>query len=309
MNFSNKFQSFTILFMIISGIILGQISFIQKYSEYFIMPSLTIMLFLIFLQVPLKNIAESFKNIKFTITAVVLNFIFTPMLVFILSKLFLNSYPELLIGFVMLMVTPCTDWYIIFTGLAKGNIALSSSILPLNLILQLILLPIYILLIANTNINIDMISLSKGIIFSLVIPLTISYIFKIFIKAKTCKKLSDFQGYFLNIAIICMFAFQGKILLDNYSILFILLIPILLFFIFNFIIGRVTGKVLNFDYSDSVSLSLTTLARNSPIALAIAISAFPTKPLIALALVIGPLIELPILFIISKLLLKLKKTS
>ncbi|WP_225370106.1 hypothetical protein [Methanobrevibacter arboriphilus] len=64
---------------------------------------------------------------------------------------------------------------------------------------------------------------------------------------------------------------------------------------------------LNFCYADSVSLSMTTLARNSPIALAIAVIAFPNQPLVALALVIGPLIELPVLAIISQVLLFIKR--
>ncbi|MEC3605392.1 arsenic resistance protein, partial [Bacillus cereus] len=55
------------------------------------------------------------------------------------------------------------------------------------------------------------------------------------------------------------------------------------------------------------SLSLTTLARNSPVALAIAVTAFPDEPLIALALVIGPLIELPVLAFVSQVLLLIKK--
>ena len=53
--------------------------------------------------------------------------------------------------------------------------------------------------------------------------------------------------------------------------------------------------MMHLSYKDTVSLSLTTLARNSPVALAIAVTAFPDEPLIALALVIGPLIELPVL--------------
>jgi ACR3 family arsenite efflux pump ArsB len=51
---------------------------------------------------------------------------------------------------------------------------------------------------------------------------------------------------------------------------------------------------------------LTTLARNSPIALAIAVATFPDKPLISLALIIGPLIELPVLFLASRILLRSK---
>ncbi|WP_282019635.1 hypothetical protein [Planomicrobium okeanokoites] len=54
-------------------------------------------------------------------------------------------------------------------------------------------------------------------------------------------------------------------------------------------------------------MSLTIIARNSPVSLAIAIIAFPDQPLTALALVIGPLIELPLLEIVSQLLLMFRK--
>lgn len=311
----NKFQSLIIFVMVLLGILIGQIGVVQTYSEYLIMPSLMIMLFLVFIQVPLKEIGSSFKNIKFTSTSIIINFIWTPIIVFILGKLFLSNYPELLIGFVMLMVTPCTDWYLIFTGIAKGNVALGSSILPLNLILQLLLLPVYILLIGGTSVDIDMLSLGKGVVFSLMIPLLCSILARKLIinkigesafDEKLAPKACDYQGYFLNIAIIAMFASQGKVLLDNYKVLLILLVPILLFFIINFITGRLVSKAIKLNYQDSVSLSLTTLARNSPIALAIAVSSFPDKPLISLALIIGPLIELPILFLISKILLFIK---
>ncbi|MBT9830900.1 arsenic resistance protein [Clostridium baratii] len=311
----NKFQSFTIFVMILLGILLGQIDSIQTYSEYLIMPSLTIMLFLVFIQIPLSEIRNSFKNIKFTSTSLVINFVWTPIIVFILGRLFLNNHPELLIGFIMLMVTPCTDWYLIFTGIAKGNVALGSSILPLNIILQLLLLPVYILLIGGTSVSIDIVSLGKGVIFSLMTPLLLSIAARKLIISKIgnstfednlLPKACDYQGYFLNIAIIAMFASQGKILLENYQVLFILLVPILAFFTINFIVGRLVGRAIKLNYQDSVSLSLTTLARNSPVALAIAVASFPDKPLISLALVIGPLIELPVLFLISKILLVIK---
>ncbi len=311
----NKFQSLIIFVMVLLGIILGQITSIQKYSEYLIMPSLTIMLFLVFIQVPLSEIGSSFRNIKFTSTSIIINFVWTPILILILGRVFLNNTPELLIGFIMLMVTPCTDWYLIFIGISKGNVALGSSILPLNIIIQLLLLPLYILLIGGTSVSIDIISLGKGVIISLMIPLLFSIVSRKLIinkignsifEEKIIPKACDYQGYFLNIAIIAMFASQGKVLLENYQVLFILLVPILLFFSINFIVGRLIGKVIKLNYQDSVSLSLTTLARNSPIALAIAVASFPDKPLIALALIIGPLIELPVLFIVSKILLGIK---
>lgn len=311
----NKFQSLVILFMVALGILLGQIGFVQEYSEYLITPFLMVMLFLVFLQIPLKDILKSSKNLKFTLTAVIINFIWTPFLIFILGKIFLANYPELLIGYIMLMVTPCTDWYLIFTGIAKGNVALGSSILPLNLVLQLVLLPVYVFLIGGNSVDMNTIDLVKGVVSTLIIPLVCAILIRKIIlnkisqedfDEKVATKACDYQGYFLNAAIVSMFASQGKILLENIQVLLILLIPVLLFFIINFCVGRLVGKVMKLSYEDNVSLNLTTLARNSPIALAIAVATFLDKPLISLALIIGPLIELPVLFIIAKILLNIR---
>ena len=311
----NKFQSLVILFMVALGILLGQIGFVQEYAEYLITPFLMVMLFLVFLQIPLKDILKSSKNLEFTLTAVIINFIWTPFLIFILGKIFLANYPELLIGYIMLMVTPCTDWYLIFTGIAKGNVALGSSILPLNLVLQLVLLPVYVFLIGGNSVDMNTIDLVKGVVSTLIIPLVCAILIRKIIlnkisqedfDEKVATKACDYQGYFLNAAIVSMFASQGKILLENIQVLLILLIPVLLFFIINFCVGRLVGKVMKLSYEDNVSLNLTTLARNSPIALAIAVATFPDKPLISLALIIGPLIELPVLFIIAKILLNIR---
>lgn len=311
----NKFQSLVILFMVALGILLGQIGFVQEYAEYLITPFLMVMLFLVFLQIPLKDILKSSKNLKFTLTAVIINFIWTPFLIFILGKIFLANYPELLIGYIMLMVTPCTDWYLIFTGIAKGNVALGSSILPLNLVLQLVLLPVYVFLIGGNSVDMNTIDLVKGVVSTLIIPLVCAILIRKIIlnkisqedfDEKVATKACDYQGYFLNAAIVSMFASQGKILLENIQVLLILLIPVLLFFIINFCVGRLVGKVMKLSYEDNVSLNLTTLARNSPIALAIAVATFPDKPLISLALIIGPLIELSVLFIIAKILLNIR---
>lgn len=318
MNNVNKFQSVIILLMVLVGVALGQIEVIQVYFEHIIMPALMGMLFLVFIQIPLKDITKSFKNIKFTLTAICINFIWTPIIVFILGRIFLSDSPELLIGFVMLMVTPCTDWYLIFTGMAKGNVALGASILPINFILQLILLPLYIFLIGGSRVEIDILNLTEGIIISLLIPLLLANIFKkISIRKKGLKyfeekiilKACDYQGYFLNLAIVSMFASQGNILLRNPQVLLQLLLPVILFFVINLFVGQVVGRKIELSPEDNVVLSLTTLARNSPIALAIAVSSFSNKPLIALALIIGPLIELPILFLVSKILLKINDTT
>ncbi|SEN79726.1 Arsenite efflux pump ArsB, ACR3 family [Mesobacillus persicus] len=309
MNLFEKFYTLIIFLAVIFGLGLGQVELIRTNAENFIVPLLVAMLYITFLQIPHEEIRKAFKNRKFTYTSIIINFVWTPILAWLLALLFLGDYPALYIGFIMLMVTPCTDWYLIFTGLAKGNVALSMAILPLNLILQVILLPIYLLMFGETTGVIELAFLVESFLIVLFIPLFLAMLTKRLLRNQEqfsenlIAKLSLFPIIFLSLAILAMFASQGQLLLDHLDLMWKITIPILLFFIVNFIFGQKVGQLMGFPNSDKVSLSFTTLARNSPIALAIAMTAFPDQPLIALTLVIGPLLELPILAIISQLLL------
>lgn len=318
MNSLNKYHTLIIAIAVGLGLLLGQMTAIKSFAEYLIVPFLMVMLFGLFLNIPIKNLLSSFSNHKFISANLVINFVWTPIFAYLLGLLLLQDHLSLWIGFVMLMVTPCTDWYLIFTGIAKGNTSLSAAVLPVNLILQLILLPVYLMLFFGKSGSVDTEILWESILLVLLVPFLIAQLIKYwsFKRGKSElmeKKILPFfetaQIIFLALAITAMFASQGEYLTDNLSILYILLIPILLFFLINFLISRYASFHLKFNYEDSASLSLITLARNSPIALAIALTAFPKDPLIALALVIGPLLELPILALVSQVLLRLRKSS
>lgn len=307
MGFIEKVYSFIILLSVGVGLGLGH--FGVDYIERFIIPLLIGMLYITFLQIPINKIGDSFKDIKFTLVTFIMNFIWTPLFAWCLAYLFLSEHPDLWIGFILLMVTPCTDWYLIFTGIAKGNVALSTAILPLNLILQVLLLPIYLWIFGGAIDTIDFTLLMESVLIVLFIPLLLAFITKTVLKrhkrieAGLLSKLTILPIIFLSLAIVAMFASQGGLLLKNFDLLWKILIPIVLFFVVNFIIGQQVGSKFQFSYEDQVSLNLTTLARNSPIALAFAMTAFPNEPLIALTLVIGPLLELPILAMVTQMLL------
>ncbi|AST93890.1 arsenic resistance protein [Sutcliffiella cohnii] len=302
-----KLYTILILIAVALGLILGQVSNIAMHADKIIMPLLIIMLYVTFLQIPIKDIRNSFLNRKFTITSVAMNFVLTPLLAWVLAAIFLGDNYALWLGFIMLMVTPCTDWYIIFTGIAKGNISLSTSILPLNLLLQLLLLPLYLFIFSGTVGVVDFQLVMESIILVLIIPFVLAFLTRQYLlrnrKERLIEKWSSLPIFFLCLAIVAMFASQGSLLLDNVNLLVKLMIPIVVFFFINFIIGRFIGSLLHFKREKTVSLNFTTLARNSPVALAIALTAFPHEPLIALVLILGPLIELPLLSIISYLIL------
>jgi ACR3 family arsenite efflux pump ArsB len=310
-----KFHTLIILLAVILGLILGHVPIIGGHANHFIVPFLFLMLFGLFLSIPIKDLKAAFLNGKFAVASLSINFLWTPVLAWGLGAVFLSDHPALWIGFIMLMVTPCTDWYLVFTGIAKGNVPLAASILPINLILQVLLLPIYLLLFAGVMETVKLSVLLESILIVLALPFLLANLTRFllnktnkqkFLEEKLIAFFSTGQIIFLSLAIMAMFASQGRYLFENANVVYVLLIPVLLFFVFNFIFARIVSLLLKFSFEDSVSLNLTTLARNSPVSLAIAVTAFPDQPLIALALVIGPLIELPVLAIVSQLLLRIR---
>ena len=96
---------------------------------------------------------------------------------------------------------------------------------------------------------------------------------------------------------------------ENLNSVLTIFIPLITFFITNTIIDLLISEQINFTYEEYASLTMTTLARNSPLALAIAINSFPNHELISIALIIGPLIELPVLYIVSRFVLWIKKSG
>ncbi|MDR3282444.1 MAG: arsenic resistance protein [Candidatus Methanoplasma sp.] len=308
---ASKMQSPMILASAVIGVALGQIQFFRDSLGSLMEPFLMVLLFLIFLKVDVRQIGRSFRNVKFTSTELAINFIWTPFFAVGLGLIFLGDSLPMRIGFLMLLATPCTDWYLVFTAMTKGNVPLSTAILPLNLVLQLVLLPVYLFLMVGSDSQFEMLPLLEGIVYVLVIPFALANIIRIvLVRASAKDRLDRFldargdelQLRFLCLAVVAMFASQGQMIVENLMLPVRMLLPLAAFFVFNFVLAQAIGRFLRLPFDDAVSLSFTTLARNSPLALAIAVAAFPDEPLIALVLVVGPLIELPVLSVVSRVL-------
>ncbi|UQZ90359.1 arsenic resistance protein [Deltaproteobacteria bacterium Smac51] len=309
MSLLEKMQTLIMLAAIALGFASGRFLPAAAGADVLITPALMCMLFGLFLGISLSELKRGFLDMKFTSVSLAVNFVWIPVLGWWLGGIFLADSPALRIGYIMLLVTPCTDWYLVFTGIARGNVPLSAAILPINLIVQVILLPVYLLLFSGLSGHLELGPILRSVLLVLVLPFSLAQAVRRFmteggaVRRGMEKIFSGGQFWFLCLAIWAMFASQAGYLSGNAGIFVKLLAPVLLFFITNFVAVRILAKILKFSFEDSVSLSLTTLARNSPISLAIAVTAFPDEPLIALALVIGPLIELPFLGFISQVLL------
>ena len=313
MDLVEKFEPIIIIFAIILGLIFSNISLIAQNTDYLITVFLCLMLFGLFLEIPMNELKNSFRNVKFSSTSLIINFIWTPLFGYFLGSLFLKGNVDMLIGFFMLILTPCTDWYLVFTKLAKGDLTLSLSILPINLILQIVLLPVYLIIFFSSGNAMDYSQLAYSILTVIVIPFVAAQMVKLVLSDDLSRKASDIfsslEIWFLCLAVFCIFASQGKLLFDNLNSIATIFVPLIIFFIVNVIIDLLISEKINFTYSEYASLTMTTLARNSPLALAIAINSFPGHELISIALVIGPLIELPVLYIVSKFCLWVKDSG
>ena len=313
MDLVEKLEPIIIFTAIIIGLIFSNMQTIAQNTGNLINIFLCLMLFGLFLEVPLNELKDSFKNTKFTATSLIVNFIWTPLFGYFLGSLFLKGNVDVMIGFFMLILTPCTDWYLVFTKLAKGDLTLSLSILPINLVLQIILLPIYLVIFFSSANTMDYAQLAHSLLLVIVIPFIAAQIVKFILnsdlKEKAGEVFSNLQICFLALAVFCIFASQGELLFTNLDSVITIFVPLIIFFIANTIIDLLLSEKINFIYEEYASLTMTTLARNSPLALAIAINSFPGHELISIALVIGPLIELPVLYVVSRFCLWVKSSG
>jgi ACR3 family arsenite efflux pump ArsB len=313
MDLTEKMEPIIIFSSVLIGLLFCRIEVIAQNTDYMITVFLCLMLFGLFLEVPLGELKNSFRNVKFSLTSLIINFLWTPLFGYFLGTLFLRGNVDVLIGFFMLILTPCTDWYLVFTKMAKGDLTLSLSILPMNLILQIILLPLYLIIFFANGNGMDYTQLAHSIVIVIVLPFITSQGVKLILNNDFKEKISDLfsslEIWFLALAVFCIFASQGNLLFNNLESVMTIFIPLIIFFVANMIIDLLLSEKINFTYSEYASLTMTTLARNSPLALAIAINSFPGHELISIALVIGPLIELPVLYIVSKFCLWVKDSG
>jgi len=108
-------------------------------------PVLALLLFATFLGVPFAAIGKSLRDGRFLAAVGVLNFVVVPLVAYGLSR-FVADEPALLFGVLLVLLTPCIDYVIVFAGLAGGTSERLLAAAPLLMLAQIVLLPLYLLL-------------------------------------------------------------------------------------------------------------------------------------------------------------------
>ena len=247
-------------------------------------------------------------NVRFIGLAWLLNFLIIPVIGFGIASVFLADQALFYTGLVIYFMAPCTDWYLGFTRLAKGNVELGAALLPVNMVTQLVLFPIY-LMVFDTVVayKIDLYVLLEWFLQPLLAAAILRFVLQRFITKLLviCKVMIPVV---LTLLVGQIFASNINHLVTHLAVVPWILLAIFVFFIATYILAEVVAKLAKLDYPEHCLLTFTTGARNAPLMLGLAMVVLPDQPLIYVTITLGMLIEFPHLIALKVILLKRVKS-
>jgi ACR3 family arsenite transporter len=227
------------------------------------------------------------------------NYLVAPFVMLGLANIFVSD-PELHTGLVLYGLAPCIAMVIIFTYLAKGNAPMALVFVALNSVIQMILIPVYARLLIG-DVEFDVSVVAQSVFLYLGLPLVLGVLTRYLVIRRGGEAAMDrlkpgltaMSILGLLFTLIVMFALKGDLILRHPAIVIEMAIPMILFFLIMFFVVLFVGWRLRFSYADAVAVAFSATGRDFEIAIAIAITAF--SPTVALATVVGPLIEVPVM--------------
>jgi ACR3 family arsenite transporter len=249
--------------------------------------------------VRLGEVGIAFRSPRQLAVVLAFNYLVAPFLMFGLANVFVSD-PELRTGLVLYGLAPCIAMVIIFTFLAKGNTPMALVFVALNSVAQMLLIPVYARLLIG-DVVFDVWVVAESVVLYLGVPLVLGVATRMLVVRRRGEAGMDALKPYLNglsilgllFTLVVMFALKGDLILQRPGIVLEMAIPMALFFAAMFFIVLLVGWRLRFSYRDAVAVAFNATGRDFEIAIAIAITAF--SPTVALATVVGPLIEVPVM--------------
>lgn len=140
-------------------------------------PAIAVLMYAMFLQIPFLDLREGLSNKRFTSTLLLANFVLIPLLVWAITR-GLSDHPAILVGALLVLLTPCIDYVVVFTHIGKGDSRAILSATPILLLLQLVLLPVYLafMLGGQSDVVISVGPFVEAFLFLIVAPLVLAVV-------------------------------------------------------------------------------------------------------------------------------------
>ncbi|MER7083037.1 arsenate reductase [Saccharopolyspora kobensis] len=251
---------------------------------------------------------------RLMISSLVLNWILGPALMFALAWIFLPDLPEYRTGLIIVGLARCIAMVIIWNDLACGDREAAAVLVALNSLFQVIAfaglgwfylsaLPGWLGL-PQVGLEVSAWEIAKNVLIFLGIPLVAGFLTrKLGERAKGRQwyedrflpKIGPVALYGLLFTIVVLFALQGDAITSNPLDVARIALPLLVYFAVMWAGSFALGKAVGLNYERSATLSFTAAGNNFELAIAVAIATFGVTSGQALAGVVGPLIEVPVL--------------
>lgn len=259
----------------------------------------------------LGKVAQAWEQFS---VSLVLNWVIGPVLMFVLAWVFLPDLPHFRTGLIIVGLARCIAMVLIWNMLAGGDSEYCAVLVALNSVFQIVMFsPLAYLFLAvvpgwfgltGTVVNIEMWDIAKSVLIFLGIPLLAGILTRFYFlrtrghewyETRLMPRLCPTAMIGLLFTIVVMFSMQGdKILAAPLDVVRVA-IPLFVYFVVMFFVSFGLSLWRKFPYELAATQSFTAASNNFELAIAVAIGTFTIASQEALATVIGPLIEVPVL--------------
>jgi ACR3 family arsenite transporter len=275
---------------------------------------LLIMMYPVLAKVRYDKLDSVTADKRLLVSSIVLNWLIGPALMFALAWIFLPDLPAFRTGLIIVGLARCIAMVIIWNDLACGDREAAAVLVALNSVFQVIAfgalgwlyldaLPRWLGL-DSTGLEVSGWEIALNVAVFLGIPLAAGYLTRrigerrkgrAWYESRFLPKIGPFALYGLLFTIVVLFALQGEAIIAQPMDVVRIALPLLVYFAIMWAGSFLFGKAVGLNYERSTTLAFTAAGNNFELAIAVAIATFGAASGQALAGVVGPLIEVPVL--------------